>query len=119
MGETGSEGVGPGWIFQGMTGVSERGAHSPEAGDASLGAKMAFRRTVGRVIPWSGCVPAEPASVSPGGLDVPHARPAYKSKQAQRSRSDQRMCLGHEGRTGCSEGMLVFCLDNGVHYSVH
>src|SRR5262249_25453702 len=23
---------------------------------------------------------------------------------------------GHEGRAGCSEGFLVFCLDNGVHF---
>ena len=30
----------------------------------------AHRATVGRVIPWSGCVPAEPASVSPGAESV-------------------------------------------------
>ena len=30
----------------------------------------AHRATVGRVIPWSGCVPAEPASVSPGEESV-------------------------------------------------
>src|SRR5271155_3888420 len=30
----------------------------------------AHRHTVGRVIPWSGCVPAEPASVSPGEESV-------------------------------------------------
>src|SRR5947208_3237806 len=27
------------------------------------------------------------------------------------------MCHGHEGRTRCSEGSLVFCLDNGVHFT--
>jgi len=26
------------------------------------------------------------------------------------------MCHGQEGRTGCSEGSLDFCLDNGVHF---
>src|SRR5205807_2121982 len=29
------------------------------------------RDTVGQVIPWSGCVPAEPASVSPGEERLP------------------------------------------------
>jgi hypothetical protein len=40
---------------------------------ASSGVKMAFRHTVGRVIPWSGCVPAEPASVSPGERTIPQS----------------------------------------------
>src|SRR3954447_16588356 len=44
-----------------------KGEDAPGARVASPGDKMAFRRTVGRAIPWSGCVPAEPASVSPGG----------------------------------------------------
>jgi len=29
---------------------------------------------------------------------------------------NQQKCHGHEGRTECSEGTLVFCLDNGVHF---
>ncbi len=45
------------------SGVRKEG-RSPGAGFAGSGAQMAFRHTVGRAIPWSGCVPAEPASVS-------------------------------------------------------
>src|SRR5271154_3909119 len=76
---------------------------------------MAFRHTLVRVIPWSGCVPAEPASVSPGQVDVSQAL-AYRQEQASRP-VEQHKGRGQEGRTGCSEETLVFCLDNGVHYT--
>jgi hypothetical protein len=55
---------------------------NPEAGIANLGVTMAFRHTLVQVIPWSGCVPAEPASVSPGQVDVSQAWCAHKGKQA-------------------------------------
>jgi hypothetical protein len=48
---------------------------------------MAFRHTLVRVIPWSGCVPAEPASVSPGKVDVSQAWAAHKSKPADQASS--------------------------------
>jgi hypothetical protein len=38
-------------------------------------------RTVGRVIPWSGCSPAEPASVSPGSPTVTKATGADKAEK--------------------------------------
>ena len=82
MGETGSEPKGHDWIFPGMARVSERSEKAPEAGDASLGVERAFRHTVVRAIPWSGCVPAEPASVSLGARDVQEVWLASKSKQA-------------------------------------
>jgi hypothetical protein len=40
---------------------------------------MAFRHTVGRVIPRSGCSPAEPASVWPGGAKIPWRPPPSKA----------------------------------------
>ena len=52
---------------------------------------MAFRHTVGRAIPWSGCSPAEPASVSPGKASVPHAATrANQSDQATAGTDDDR-----------------------------
>ena len=38
-------------------------------------------RTVGRAIPWSGCAPAEPASVSPGAGEVPRESERRKAKE--------------------------------------
>lgn len=53
------------WIFGGMALVSDGGKRAP-IHLRGWGPLLGFHRhTVGRVIPWSGCVPAEPASVSP------------------------------------------------------
>jgi hypothetical protein len=38
------------------------------------------RDTVGQIIPWSGCVPAEPASVSPGEESVPRSGSAQQAR---------------------------------------
>ncbi len=64
------------------------------------------RPAVGRVIPWSGCVPAEPASVSPGKATVPGTGQAGQG--------------GSEGpgvRLTSSLGSPFFGLDNGVHFT--
>ena len=67
--------------------MSEREGSNPGARDASSGIEMAFRHTVGRVIPRSGCVPAEPASVSPGARTIPES-----------SRADKATCSGNGKR---------------------
>jgi hypothetical protein len=52
---------------------------------------MAFRHTVVRAIPWSGCSPAEPASVSPGKASVPHGGVrASQNDQATAGTNDDR-----------------------------
>jgi hypothetical protein len=35
---------------------------------------------------------------------------------ARASRAGQQKCRGHEDPMECSEGLLVFCLDNGFHF---
>ena len=61
---------GSGWIFGGIARVSDGGKRSPATEVTEDRFCGAHRATVGRVIPWSGCVPAEPASVSPGETSV-------------------------------------------------
>ena len=82
----------------------------PMACEEPLGAMAQGQMHHRRGYPLAGCSPAEPASVSPGGKDVSQARSANKS--------NQRRCHGHDSRTGCSDGSLVFCLDNGVHFTL-
>jgi hypothetical protein len=53
-----------GWIFQGIAPASDGGKKVPER--RSFRDQEPHRLAVVRAIPWSGCVPAEPASVSPG-----------------------------------------------------
>jgi hypothetical protein len=45
------------------------------------------------------------------------ATPPGKQEQAAR-RCNQWRCHGHDGRTRCSDGSLVFCLDKGVHFTL-
>jgi len=54
----------------------------------------AHRATVGRVIPWSGCVPAEPASVSPGAESV-----------AARGTAEQARLSGESGKVIVAGGL--------------
>jgi reverse transcriptase-like protein len=77
------------------------------------------RRTIG----------APSAGLSLGGLRARRARLRFARPQRCTATSPARqeqaarrvnpwMCHGHEGRTRCSEGSLVFCLDKGVHFTL-
>src|SRR3954468_2908216 len=75
------------------------------------------RRTIGAPSAWLslGGMRARRARLRFARLQRFTATPPARQEQAAR-RGIQRTCHGHDGRTNCSEGSLVFCLDNGVHY---
>src|SRR5271168_836943 len=97
-----------------MARVSERG-ESPETGFTSPGAMKGLsahprpgyplvglrpRRARLRFTRQKGCI---------GSL-------VCTQEQASRP-GEQQECRGQDGPTECSEETLVFCLDNGVHYT--
>jgi len=84
--------------------------------------------------PWAakprvcGAIGAPSAELSLGGLLASRAHLCFSrregcistavTKQEQAAQQGiQRKCHAQEGLTECSEGSLVFCLDNGVHYT--
>src|SRR5579863_3059995 len=97
-----------GCVLGGIAPASEGGEESPWPWERPGARAPSARLRPG--YPLVGCSPAEPTSVSPGVRGV--------SQLSSVNKSNQRKCHGHEGRTGCSEGSLDFCLDNGVHLRV-
>jgi hypothetical protein len=86
--------------------------------------------------PWAlwpkgrGGIGAPSAGLSLGGLLASRAHLRFTrrerftatraGKQGQPTQQgEQRKGHGQKGRTRCSEGSLVFCLDNGVHLRGH
>jgi hypothetical protein len=99
-------------VFQGMNSGVPKGRRR-SSGDAARGAQMAFRHTVGRVNPWQ--------VARQQSLPLFHPAKAMYRNATRRARATAHngKSRGQDDRTRCSEGSLVFCLDNGVHYNLN
>src|SRR5262245_42742940 len=69
-----------------MAPVTDGGKGEPAPGWVRAPVKEYLRYTVGRVIPWSGCAPAEPAAVWPGRRRIAPGREQARESASKRSR---------------------------------